>query len=199
MNKLAIGIVLLPPKEIMAKAIEINQKLLKETKSDLVLDAQNCLPHITLAMGIAKENELPRIYELITDVAKRSHSLPLTITETEVLKHHKGAMSAFNIERTKELQDLHNTVLEKIVPLFSYESETSMFFQPPVITEPSSWWKNRMPEEMIRENYHPHITLGHGEASPLNEPISFIASRIAVCHLGKNSTCRRILFEKRIN
>jgi hypothetical protein len=43
------------------------------------------------------------------------------------------------------------------------------------------------------EAFTPHITLGHSTKLPFVEPVSFDATTIAACHLGRFCTCRRIL------
>lgn len=58
MTKIAIDIVLLPPEEIMNKAIEINQQLADD---GIKLNKKDCLPHISLCMGVISEEDLPEI------------------------------------------------------------------------------------------------------------------------------------------
>ncbi len=41
--------------------------------------------------------------------------------------------------------------------------------------------------------FTPHITLGHAATLPNVEPVTFDATTIAACHLGKFCTCRRVL------
>ena len=46
-------------------------------------------------------------------------------------------------------------------------------------------------------HFEPHITLGHGSADPgavpRIEPFTFDADTVAVCHLGRHCTCRKVL------
>ena len=52
MPKIAIDVVLLPPEEIMDKAIEINRQLADDP---IKLNKENCLPHVSLCMGVVEE------------------------------------------------------------------------------------------------------------------------------------------------
>ncbi|MBL7184709.1 MAG: hypothetical protein ISS70_00155 [Phycisphaerae bacterium] len=51
MSRIAVDVVLLPSDEVAARAIEANRELLKQCPGKIVLDKDNCLPHISLAMG----------------------------------------------------------------------------------------------------------------------------------------------------
>ena len=52
MSKIAIDIVLIPPRTIMDKAIEINNQFVDDP---IKLNRKNCLPHISLCMGVIKK------------------------------------------------------------------------------------------------------------------------------------------------
>ena len=41
--------------------------------------------------------------------------------------------------------------------------------------------------------FSPHLTLGHASESPVVERLSFQASIVAACHLGRFCACRQIL------
>ena len=87
-------------------------------------------------------------------------------------------------------------VIGHLSPLFSYDDVTKeMFYSPPTVNAVPQWWVKDFVRTKILENYHPHITLGMGVLLGLNLPISFIASRLALCHLGTHCTCKKILTE----
>ena len=60
MNKTAIDVVLLPSEVMMAKAIEINRELLKTFDNKIILDIKNCLPHISLCMGVVSNEDIQK-------------------------------------------------------------------------------------------------------------------------------------------
>jgi len=51
MAKIAVNIVLLPSQEMMETAIEANRKLHKQPAGGIILDKENCLPHLTVGHG----------------------------------------------------------------------------------------------------------------------------------------------------
>jgi len=65
MRKIAIDVALLPSKEMMDKAIEINKELLKKYEDKIILDKEKCLPHISLCMGCIDEDRIPEVKQIL--------------------------------------------------------------------------------------------------------------------------------------
>ena len=196
MSRLAIDVAILPPDEIMDLAVKLNQELLKRVESDLVLNKENCLPHITVAMGIVDESNLKEVFDKVEKISSSFLPLELIIDAAETYERpNKPPMSGLRIAKIQVLQSLHESVIKELKPLFSYDAKVEHFYQPPIMTKLGEYWLAGTPYKKILENYEPHLTLGHGTGLSLETPIKFTASRLAVCHLGKNSTCRKILTE----
>ena len=123
MAKIAVDAVLLPSDEMMDKAIEANKELLQQCADKIVLDKENCLPHISLAMGCIDEEIVADIEKLLQTIAKGPrfavHRTPgggtkqYSLEQLSVIDIHVGTNSAgekvsfFRIKRTKRLQLLH--------------------------------------------------------------------------------------------
>ncbi len=186
MSKIAIDVVLLPPDEIMDLAIEIN----KEKKEDQIrLTKENCFPHITLFMGAVDESSLLEIKEFLNQIKNKFAPLSLRINKIN------GEHSAFDIEITKELQQLHEMITKKIKQLAIDNPTTEMCYSPPPVSERTLYWLSSFKDKTSFKNYYPHITLAKEGIVERNLEISFIAKRLALCHLGNYCTCRKILFE----
>jgi len=65
MAKIAVDVVLLPSERIVDKAIEANRELLKQCPDKIILDKENCLPHVSLAMGCIEETDSPGIKNIL--------------------------------------------------------------------------------------------------------------------------------------
>ncbi|MEK6914067.1 MAG: hypothetical protein AABW83_00295 [Nanoarchaeota archaeon] len=52
MQKIAFDIVILPPKDITDKIIELNRNLKRDYDNPRIVLGENCLPHISLLMGV---------------------------------------------------------------------------------------------------------------------------------------------------
>ena len=196
MATLAVDVVLLPPEDIMDKAIELNQKLLKKDDRNMVLHKENCLPHISLAMGCLDEKDLPKIREILEEIAQQFSPLRLQITRTYVKEPKPtGEISpGLEIEKTRELQLLHETVTKRLSVHFTYETTKEMFVSPPEIQEFALGWVKNYHKKVSSGNFSPHITLGSfDEPEKLDKPITFTASKLALCHLGDHCTCRKLL------
>ena len=194
MTKIAVDVVLLPSEEMMDKTIEVNRELLKNFDKKIILNKENCLPHISLAMGCIDKEHITDIEKILQDIAKQ-----YSVSKLRVIDIYPGTdsaneqMSAFQIERTKELQLLHRKVMQGLAPYFTYDVTTDMLFSPPGIEKTILLWIKNYPEKSSFENFSPHITIGFGKMDNLSLPIEFTASKLALCRLGNHCTCRKIL------
>ena len=184
MAKIAIDIVLLPPENVMDKAIEINSQFADDP---INLNKENCLPHISLCMGVVEEKNLPKIKEIIDKTSKKFSKLFLTID-----KISDGCI-CFEIKNNENLQKLHEEIMTKLSSYLSYDATTEMCFSPPPVVEKTLFWINNYKDKLSSENFHPHITLGISKLDSQELNIDFVASKLAVCHLGNYCTCRKVI------
>jgi len=193
----------------------------------IVLDKKNCLPHISLAMGCIDEEIVADIEKVLQTIAKGPHfavhrtpgggTKQYSLEQLRVIDIHVGTNSAgekvsvFRIERTKTLQLLHEEIMQRLAPYFSYDVTADMIFSPPEAGESTLLWIKNYPDKSSFENFFPHITIGYGEISDYSFgsrpswlgqaetgkagslPIKFTASKLALCHLGNHCTCRKII------
>ncbi len=194
MSKIAVDVVLLPSDEMMDKAIQVNAELVKKFSSEIVLNKENCMPHISLAMGCINERDIASIKMLLELIAELKPTLPLTVTGIRTSINARGEkVSVFQIEKTKELQSFHEKVMKKVTLYFSYNINSDMIYGDEDVAETTLLWIKNYPEKASLENFFPHITIGYGEIENGPFPIKFTASRLALCHLGNHCTCRKIL------
>jgi glycosyltransferase domain-containing protein len=199
-NKIAVDVVLLPPDEITDKAIEVNQVLLKTFDKEIVLNKENCFPHISLAMGCIKRDDIPEIDTILKDIIENFSPITLTISDIHIGVIPTGEkVSGFGIEKTKDLQLLHETVMNKLSPYFTYDVSLDMIYALPnqQAEETTTHWIKNYPKEASFEKFFPHITIGigevEGEACGVKFPIKFSVSKLALCHLGNYCTCGKIV------
>jgi 2'-5' RNA ligase len=107
-------------------------------------------------------------------------------------------VSVFEVEKTRELQSLHEEVMEKLAAYLSYDVTEDMVYDSGKVAESTLLWIKGYREKSSFENFTPHITIGYGEIENLSFPIKFAASKLALCHLGNHCTCRKILISIRI-
>lgn len=192
---LAVDVVLIPTREIVRLAVEMNRSLPESAQEDYLLDAKTCVPHISLLMGLVLRDQLGEVSRKLNNVAKKFSSLKLHATGFVASPHPDGKMfSSLVVEKSPNLQKLHETVLKELKPLFSWDGvEKEMFYSPPTVKEISSFWVQGFIKNSVQEKYKPHVSLGFGELKKGFRPVQFIASKLALCHLGNYCTCRDIL------
>lgn len=194
MGRIATDVVLLPDEATTDRAIEINRQLIRNHRSEIVLGKEDRLPHISLAMGCVDQADAGAIQELLERLARQATVGRLAITGVRNPTNSRGEItSLLEIERTAELQLLHERVMEEMKPFFSYSVTTEMVCDD-VVTQSTLEWIRSYPAQASFEHFTPHITIGYGEVkSDLSLPHRFRATRLALCHLGNHCTCRRIV------
>lgn len=194
MKKIAIDAALLLPEKINKICIELNRKKDADAYSDL--GKKNNHPHITLAMGVVDEKELPKVESKLKDISKEFSSLKLEIVGLYFqMNPEKKKSYGFTIKQTSELKELHRRVMKELLPVLSYDVRNEMFFldSDEKFYETSKFWvENYAKKHSSPNKYHPHISLKCRNASYTKFPIKFSASKIAVCQLGNYCTCRKI-------
>ena len=193
MTKLAVDIVLLPSEAMMDRAIELNRLLIGHSGQGIILNKKDCLPHISLAMGCMEEEAVPPIHAVLAETAQQFPLLDLCAACVRAVTSPAGrTVSSIEIERTAELQHLHETIMRRLSPFFSYQVTAEMFFAAQADAAAISWVES-YPTQSSFTCFSPHITAGFGQTEHVLGPVRFRPSRLALCHLGNYCTCRRIL------
>ncbi|MBS3158511.1 hypothetical protein J4206_04455 [Candidatus Woesearchaeota archaeon] len=208
---IAIDVVLLLPKDVMNKAIKINGSILKhngKNKRKIMLNRRNCLPHISLAMGRIKVNDIPAVIGTLKDIIRHFRKIELEITNIDRWVIPDGnSVSGFKIGKNNNLQKLHETIMKRLLPYLSYNIKLDMLYQKPLPERITLHWIKNYLKRSSFGNFSPHITLGIGRDDRLESynikdsqiqdnlklPIKFTPAKIAVCHLGNYCTCRKVL------
>ncbi len=194
MAEIAVDVVLLPTEDMADKAIAANKELLKQYAHKIVLDKENCLPHISLAMGCIDERNIDEIEKILKTAAKESSLGQLSAVCIHTESNQAGEkVSVFEIEKTEALQSLHEGVMKRLEPYFSYDVKADMVLSSSGTGESTLDWIKNYPENSSFEKFFPHITIGYGEINNFSFPVKFNVSKLALCHLGNHCTCRKIL------
>jgi 2'-5' RNA ligase len=193
----ALDVALLPPPEVTARAVEVSASLPlldaargKAGESQgLRLDADH-LPHITLMQLFARKEELDEVMSRVDATVAGAAPLALRITGGG-----QGTHSVWMaVEKTPPLVQIHERLMESLRGLERPDGGTGAFADDDARLRDVLW----VAGYRLKSSFHhfePHITLGHGSEPPAIEPFSFEARTVAVCHLGKFCTCRRVLRE----
>ncbi len=194
MAKIAVDVVLLPSEEMTGRAVDANRELLKQRADRIILGKEECLPHISLAMGCIDKGDIADIEKILQAIAKDYAPAPLAVegirTETDAAGEE---VSVFQVKRTRRLQSLHEAVMRQLARHFSYDVTAEMLFCGPVVSQSTLSWIKNYPEKSSFEHFFPHITVGYGRINDFSFPVEFTATQLALCHLGNFCTCRKVL------
>jgi 2'-5' RNA ligase len=201
MGRLAVDVVLLPDDAMADRAIEVNAELVEKFGNKIALNRENCLPHISLAMGCVSRADITAIENILKAIVQESTVRNLKVSGISAGVNAKGEkVSAFDVEKTKELQQLHTTVMEELSPYLTSDATEDMIYGGGAAESTLLWIKNYRVKSGFA-NFSPHITIGYGEIDDLTKfsfPIKFAVSKLALCHLANHCTCRKVLVSTKL-
>ena len=195
----AIDIAILPPPDVSERAVALSAALSSSAappfsvslpsaeSQDLRLGPQ-FLPHITLTQQFVSGQALEAVIAQVDHILRDHQPLPLRVTGGG-----KGGNAVWMaIARTPALVSLHERLLDATEALEVQKGDASAFLNEDARDRDVRWVREFRRESSFAR-FTPHITLGHASEPPIVEPVDFVATTIAVCHLGRFCTCRRII------
>jgi len=191
MSKIAIDVVLLPPDEIMDFIIDINKNEEKQGNSKGALNKVNFLPHLSLAMGVIKKADFDKVIKIIATISEQFEEMNLEIGEPYFVTGEDEIKSYGLRVLGKHLQNFHEELMNQLGPFLTFDATREEIYK----QEEDPDYVNTYKEKGSFENYEPHITLRCKEVTSEIPKIKFKGNRIAMCHIGKSTTCRKMLFE----
>jgi hypothetical protein len=198
-RKIAIDVVLLPEDKMTACAIEANRRLVRKFGEKIVMDRSHCLPHISLCMGCIADRDMPAAEKVLQEIAVNTSLPELTITGLGIAENSLGeTVSAFRVDAIPPLQMLHEQIMKGLQSFTDYDVTADMLINPNEVEQSTLLWIKNYRDKSSFDNFLPHITIGYGEATDSGLPASFIASELAICHLGNHCTCRKVLWSVKL-
>jgi len=147
-----------------------------------------------LAMGCIDEKDSVEIGQTLASIAKQYPPGELRVIGLNIATNPSGEkISALVIERTKTIQSLHEEIMRRLAPYFSYDVTADMVFGSGQVSPTSLQWIKNYPEKSSLKHFLPHITIGYGQLENAIPAMKFTASRLVLCHLSNHCTCRKIL------
>jgi 2'-5' RNA ligase len=199
MGQIAADVVLLADRAMMHWAIRVNRELVRRYASQIVLSEDSRRPHISLAMGCIDEADIDSVHERLKKLVQEMPVRRLIASGIHVSTNSRGEYtSLLEIEKSSELQALHEAVMREIEPFFSHDVTAEMIADD-TVAESTLEWVRDYPQKAAFERFSPHITLGYGRAETSDSfPIPFTVVQLALCHVGNHGTCRRVIVATRL-
>lgn len=189
---IAIDVVALPNQQLTEELITLNRQI--DCEQLIPLNAKNCLPHISLAMGAIKGEDIPKVYQAISLLANAMSPFKFELDDVYTMELTDGRTSVgINLKQTNELLQLHEHLMEIIAPF--NQKATSQSISPIRGTNPLTLnYIDSFREEHSYKKYQPHITLGFGKLESLgNIALNSTIEDLFICQLANYCTCARIL------
>jgi 2'-5' RNA ligase len=184
---LALAVAILPTPAVRERAVALSASLPESESHGLRLDHEH-LPHITLTQHFIRVEEREQAFDKIDEVLREQPPFRVKITGAG-----QGSSSVWMVvEPTKEIVALHERLMEALRGL-ERPGGTKYAFRDPDARMGDVLWVSSYRLKSSFTAYAPHITLGHAAKPPVIDPMSFQASIIGACHLGRFCACREIL------
>ncbi|MBI2444052.1 MAG: 2'-5' RNA ligase family protein [Candidatus Magasanikbacteria bacterium] len=200
MKYFAIDVVLLPPKEIRDKCIQISQEFAGRQKRPFSLNVKDNLPHLSLFMCVLAEKDMPKARQVLGEVAEQFKSVLITLTDLRSVMVGSGRMFQFKAKKTAALQKLHEKIIAQLRPFTHQRATPAVYFKKrgeyfdPITPR---WLQNFLQAASFKK-FDPHLTLRTSFAKTDKLPVRFKANTLAICHQGDRSTCRKILYQTKL-
>lgn len=183
----ALDIALLPPDRISRRAVDLSATLPDNESLGLRLGG-DVMPHVTLTQQFVRAEDLDAALDRAGAVLAGSGALPLTVTGPG-----RSQRSVWmSIDLTPPLIELHRCLMDALRS-FERPDGTEAAFLDGDARPGDVAWVAGFRRNSSHAAFTPHITLGHAALLPNVEPLTFEATTVAACHLGRFCTCRRVL------
>ena len=181
----AIDIVLLPLPEIQRLCYSLSKQISPQIP---LLNENNAVPHITLAMGAVAEENLGSIIQSLP-----YQQLPIKLQSEGLYSQNFGQnqqVIGWQFRLDSQLMSLHQASLKVLKPYlttdFDYSALANVENPQPTAEE----YIRSFSSKSSGKNFHPHITLGFGEMPAQNYlPTQTTIVELALFRLGKFCTC----------
>lgn len=187
---LALDVALLPPAACRPRLAALNAALDAPPHGFRFDDTH--LPHVTLAQQFVAADRLGDLARRLADLVRAA--APLRLRSAGLSRGR--TTSSLRLAPTAALARLHAGVMDALLPFDAGPGDASAFLsngEPPRAADLE--WVTRFREQAAHADFDPHITLGVGVAPGAAAALDIVADRVALCHLGRYCTCRRVLAE----
>jgi 2'-5' RNA ligase len=183
----ALDVALLLPPPVAACAIELSAALAERESAGLRLGG-DVLPHVTLTQQFVPADDVDLVLDRVASTLAGVGPLHLTVAGPG-----RGRSSVWMaIAPAPALNQLHQRLMDALHPLERQDGTTAAFLGGDARPGDVEWVAS-FRRVSSHAAFRPHVTLGHARALPDVEPLTFEATIVAACHLGKFCTCRQVL------
>lgn len=196
---IAINIALLPDSKMVARARVMNARIRENYPESFALDEEH-LVHVTLMQAFVDRDDIARIWEEVNCIPVQKS---LRACSLDFHANGDRGTAGFDVALPLWLRQAHAQVAAVVAPFSLPDGDESAFYtgaEEPGVGQRSLDYVRNFLRAHGGDHYNPHVTLGVGQRVFLErlrkerfEPFEFGIEALAICHLGENGTCRRVL------
>lgn len=181
--------ILLPP--AASVSVELLNKQLSAPPDGFRFSARH-LPHISLVQQFSPTTELTVIEQTIADVVSKHPPIDLTLASIATSE----TTSSLTVTPSPVLDTLHRRLMDQLA-IFDLGLGDERAFINTDATDAARrrdiTWVSQFRTEAAYDAFAPHVTLGVGAIKTTIPKMTFTASVIALCILGRFCTCQEVL------
>lgn len=185
---LALDVALLLPPPATATVGRLNARL-AGPPAGFRFDATH-LPHVTLVQQFSPASDLGAVADEVAAVL--AHTAPLRLTPVGF--DAGETTTSLALDPTPELAELHGSLMDRLAAFDVAAGDESAFVdddEPPRQRDVA--WVTRFRTAAAYRHFDPHVTLGVGALDGTPPALAIDVATVALCHLGRFCTCRRLL------
>jgi len=187
-TSVAIDVALLVP-DTLGRVLTGLNRTLQPPPEGFRFDATH-LPHLTLAQLFVRVGDLAETTRVAGAVLQ--DQAPLAVATTQV--SCQRVSTTLGVTGTDELVALHRRLMNCLESFNGNDGGTEAFWTDGDIPRAADVnWVATFREQAAFHRFDPHITVGVGQLEEEVERTPFVATEVALCHLGRFCTCRRVL------
>jgi hypothetical protein len=199
----AIDILIDPDEAALARAREVNARVLKSMPQGWVLDDTH-QPHITTLQRYVRTADLDQVYNAVAKTVAESDMASLSYQAVKITHADWGfpgyGPTVLLVEVSPKVLEFQANLVAAVSPFVESGGTAAAFVTDPGETiSPTiiDWVEAFVPNQIGDGKYLPHITVGVAKFDDLNvieaEPFDAFAvhpASVSVYHLGNNGTAR---------
>ena len=184
----AVDVAVLLPPAAQALVARLNAQL-TAPPDGFRFDATH-LPHVTLAQQFVPAADLPLVEAEVGAVLAAFPRLTLTAERLA----SSGRTTSLVLAATRSIDAIHTRVMDRLAAFDMTAGDGAAFVAD---DEPARArdveWVTRFRTAAAYASFQPHVTLGVGVLDAPAPAFEFEVNEVALCHLGRFCTCRRVL------
>ncbi|MCB0761846.1 MAG: hypothetical protein KDC12_10020 [Flavobacteriales bacterium] len=181
--RLAVNIALVPRPEYVQPFLEFNRALQIRGEEQIVLGAECCVPHLTIAMAVLTQGEREEVHAYLNTL---NQNIEVTFNSLQIVQRAPDQLVHWMPEDAAHLTQLHGQV-KSILPAEPHLANATHFSTP--VNESTIQYVRKFSQGELP--YVPHVTMGYGEWGMAPQFPHISTWRWGMFELGNHCTCRR--------